>query len=206
MKVAAILYDCGAGPATDALVTEFARRLRRAGFKLAGAVQSNIAVADRSRCAIILEDLATGANTKASEDRGPLAQGCRLDAGALEDSVGLAAASLGPETDLVVVNRFGKRETEGHGFRHVIETAVLLGVPVLVALNRAHLEAWQAFVGDAPILLPPDVRALSDWCARMLTDRTAADAPLEGALERSECASLSHPNSAVTAIHPRIWD
>ena len=92
MKLAAVLYDGGAGPQTDELIAELARGLRCAGFKLAGAVQSNVAIAGRSRCDIILEDLASGRTTKTSQDHGPLARGCRLDAGALEESVGLAAS------------------------------------------------------------------------------------------------------------------
>ncbi|MFM9845871.1 MAG: DUF2478 domain-containing protein [Hyphomicrobiaceae bacterium] len=60
MKLAAVLYEKGEGVATDALLTGFALRLKRAGFKLAGAVQSNVSVANRSRCDITLEDLAIG--------------------------------------------------------------------------------------------------------------------------------------------------
>ena len=171
MKIAAVHYEAGAGPQTDALLTGLARRFKRAGLRLAGAVQSNPAVAGRSRCDIILEDVATGRTTKASDDRGPLAKGCRLDTGALEDSVGLAVSSLRSDSDLVVINRFGKREAEGQGFRPMIEQAVLLGVPVLVGLNRAHLEAWRVFIGEEPVLLPPELAAVSSWCATNIPNR-----------------------------------
>ena len=63
MQVAAILYDGGASAQTDALVVDIARRLKGAGFRLAGVVQSNVAIVGRSRCDIILEDLATGRTT-----------------------------------------------------------------------------------------------------------------------------------------------
>jgi nucleoside-triphosphatase THEP1 len=180
MKLATILYERGDGEAADSLLSAFALSLRQAGFKLARAVQSNDPIANRSRCDITLEDLATGQRIKASNDRGPLAKGCRLDESALEDSVGLAASALGPETDLVVINRFGKREAEGHGFRSMIETAVCLGVPVLVALNSAHLRDWTAFVGEEPVLLRPELEAVSGWCGRVLGDRASRDGALRG--------------------------
>src|SRR3990172_3482394 len=173
MKLAAVLYEMGEGAATDALLGSFALRLKRAGFKLAGAVQWNAPVANRSRCGITLEDLASGRRIAASDDRGSLAKGCRLDHSALEDSVGIALSSLGSETDLVVINRFGKHEAVGHGFRPMIEQAVLLGVPVLVGLNRARLGSWRAFVGEEPELLAPELEAVSSWCAAIVSDRGA---------------------------------
>jgi nucleoside-triphosphatase THEP1 len=175
MKIAAVLYDGGAGPQTDELIAELARGLRCAGFKLAGAVQSNVAIPGRSRCDIVLEDLATGRTTKTSQDHGPLARGCRLDSGALEESVGLASSSLGTETDLVIINRFGKQEAEGHGFRPMIEQAVLLGVPVIVGLNRTNLESWRAFVGGEAELLPPELCAVSSWCTANVSERSSGD-------------------------------
>lgn len=164
MKVAVVRYEAGSGPATDALLTELARRLKRAGYKLAGAVQSNTPAAGRNRCEMALEDLASGVCVKASEDRGPLARGCRLDAGALEEIAGLALASLGPEIDLVIINRFGKQEAAGHGLRPIIEGAVLGGKPVLVGVNNAYWSAWQAFAGDGAAVVPADHWMILNWC------------------------------------------
>ena len=171
MKLAAVLYDIGEGAAADALLTSLALRLRRAGFKLAGAVQSNVAVAGRRHSEIVLEDLASAGRVDVSQYRGPLARGCRLDERALEYCAGIAVSSLEPDTDLVVVNRFGKREAEGHGFRLMIEQAVVLGVPVLAGLSRAHLEAWRTFVGEEPVLLPPDMARVASWCVAKVSDR-----------------------------------
>lgn len=174
MKVAAILYELGEGLAADILLTDIAHQLRDAGWKLAGAVQYNSSAPRRSQCEMTLEDLATERRTKASEDRGPLARGCRLDAGALEDIVGLAVSSLSPDTQLVVINRFGKQEAEGHGFRPMIESAVLLDVPVLTAINRTHLESWRAFVGGEPLLLPPIRTEIERWCEATVLVATTA--------------------------------
>lgn len=180
MRLAAVLYESGGGAETDALLYALTLRVRRRGLRLAGAVQSNPTAAGRSRCDILLEDLATGRQVMASDDRGRLARGCRLDTGALEECVGLSLSALDKETDLVVVNRFGKRETEGHGFRQLIEEAVLLGVPALVGLNRAHLDSWQVFVGEEPVLLPPKPEAVARWCAANVAGLQRDDEACDG--------------------------
>jgi nucleoside-triphosphatase THEP1 len=175
MKIAAILYDGAESQRADALIAELATRLRAQGFCLAGAIQSNRAVPNRGRCDMMLEDLATGQLVKASQDRGALANGCRLDSSALEESVGLAASSLGRETDFVIINRFGKQEAEGRGFRGMIEQAVLLDVPIVVGLNRAHVDSWCHFVGDDPQLLPMDLDAVTDWCVSQFATCTCCN-------------------------------
>lgn len=164
MNIAAVLYDSSESKCADELMVALARRLMAAGFSLAGAVQSNLAVPNRGRCDILLEDLATGQIIKASQDRGSLASGCRLDSSALEESVGLATSSIGEDTDIIIVNRFGKQEAEGRGFRSMIEQAILLEIPVVTGLNRAHVDSWYSFVGDDPQLLPIDLDVVMDWC------------------------------------------
>ena len=163
MNIAAIVYEGDQGSTVDKLLASVSYCLRQAGWKLAGAVQSPAATRN-SRCEMTLEDLATGACIETTDTLGPSVSGCRLDTEALEDSVGLAASSLDPETKLVVVNRFGKRETEGHGFRDMIENAVSLDVPVLVGVKKIHLDAWTHFVGGEPLLLPTDVDDVLSWC------------------------------------------
>lgn len=177
MRVAAILYAADEGPAADTLLACLAQRLRERGWALAGAVQSNVSQSGQSRCDILLEDLASGRIVQASENRGPMASGCRLDSAALEDIVGLSAASLAPETALVIVNKFSKREAEGHGFRPLIEQAVVLDIPVLAAVKPAHLEAWTEFVGGAPTLLPLDEEAVERWCETAIGPAASYRAP-----------------------------
>ena len=172
MNVAAILYEGDQGELTDALLTDVAYQFRHAGVKLAGAVQSKSAPRP-NRCEMTLEDLATGQCIKTSDDRAPPEPGCRLDANALEDSVGLAASSLDPATELVIINRFGKRESDGNGFRPLIESAVFLQVPVLVGLKRVHFEAWRDFVGDDLVFLPQRREYILGWCAAAMSESAA---------------------------------
>ena len=170
MNIAAIVYQGDQGPTVDTLLATIAYDLRSTGWKLAGAVQSPGAPRN-SRCEMTLEDLATGACIEMSDELGPTASGCRLDTQALEDSVGLAASSLDPATRLVVINRFGKRETDGRGFRSMIESAVAMDVPVLVGVKQMHFDAWRRFVGDEPRVLPHDRDEILAWCEAASEER-----------------------------------
>jgi hypothetical protein len=52
-----------------------------------------------------------------SQDLGAGARGCQLDPGALERAVARVDMSLAEDApELLIVNKFGKREAEGHGF------------------------------------------------------------------------------------------
>ncbi|MFN4192073.1 MAG: DUF2478 domain-containing protein, partial [Tabrizicola sp.] len=99
---------------TDALIAAAAERLQAEGLRLAGTVQSNIERPDRRKCDMDLMILPDGPVIRISEDRGGLARGCTLDSGALEQSVAMVQQRL-PGADLLVVNKFGKREAEGKG-------------------------------------------------------------------------------------------
>lgn len=168
MRLAAVLYDAGNGQDVDALLGNLAGTLKCQGWRLAGAVQANEPRAGSCRCDMTLEDLASGRRIRASEDRGSLARGCRLDTYALEDAAGLAISSLAPGVDLVVINRFGKREAEGRGFRPLIEAAVDLDIPVVIGVNQAQCSAWQIFSGGVGRVLEPDAAAIHGWCMAAL--------------------------------------
>ncbi|MFA5948806.1 MAG: DUF2478 domain-containing protein [Hyphomicrobium sp.] len=163
MKLAAVIYQPGAGHAVDTLLCDAAVKLEAAGIKVAGAVQRNT-VGDGSCCQMLLEDIASKTAVDISLEP-PGRDSCRLNPAALEDAAGLVAASLGPDVNLMIVNRFGKQEISGQGFRGAIETAVAEGIPVIVALNAAHLERWRAFTENEAVELVPTLAAIMQWCA-----------------------------------------
>jgi hypothetical protein len=158
MRIATIVYEPGQSEAVDRLLIEVASRLKASGLKLAGSLQWNAG----AHCAMDLEDLATGRRLTASL---PAPQtSCRLDAAALEDAAGLAASSVGPGVDLVIVNRFGKEEVAGRGYRPIIAAAIANDLPVLTCLNRAHQESFDRFAGDNAEHLPADCEQVEAWC------------------------------------------
>jgi nucleoside-triphosphatase THEP1 len=144
--VIAIVYGDGAriAPTLDRVATYLAAQ----GCRLAGLVQRDIERVGRSRCDMILEDLATGETVAISQDRGEGARGCRLDVEALMNAVARTRRALATGPDVVIVNKFGKTECEGGGCRSLIAEAVEHDVPVLVAVPLGNLESWRRFAGD----------------------------------------------------------
>jgi hypothetical protein len=152
----------GAG---DPLLAMAAARLAAGGWRLAGAVQVNRDHAQPGRaCHMDLTVLGTGQTIRISADLGPLSQGCRLDAGALETAAGWVAATLDQAPRLLFVNKFGKQEAAGRGFRPLIGQAMAAGLPVVTAVSAGNMAAFQAFAGGMEQEIGASVEAVVGWC------------------------------------------
>lgn len=162
-RIVAITYTDGELAA--GVLRRLADALATAGARCAGFIQRDEPPpAGRVKCDMVLECLATGDRLKISEDRGPLARGCRLDADALSQSIVSTMAAIRGRPDVLVINKFGKTEAEGHGFRPLIGDAVELGIPVLIAVPWRNIESWRLFAGDLAVevaaeALCPEVEA-----------------------------------------------
>ncbi len=167
VKLAAVLGStAGEG---DRFLTKIARDLMARGLRVGGVVQSNPPQPDQSRCAMVLEELTTASKIQISQNLGKEARGCHLDTGALEHAATLVESSIACGLDILVLNKFGRREVEGGGFRQAIALAIEGDIPVLVGLNHGNIDAWQAFTGSEGTLLPFDASAVSAWIATQLT-------------------------------------
>ena len=153
----------------DLILADVAGRLEAAGWNLTGVVQINQdhPVPGRA-CHMDLAILQGNRRIRISQDLGALAQGCRLDPSALETAVGLVEGALDAEMAggprLLIVNKFGKQETEGRGFRPVIGRAMAMGLPVLVAVNSGNMAAFHVFAEGIGAALPADAEAVIGWC------------------------------------------
>jgi hypothetical protein len=147
----------------DLLLADVAARLAAEGWRLAGVVQVNAERPGR-RCDMELAVLG-GETVRISQCLGPLSRGCRLDPAGLEAAVGQVDAVLDAKApQLLIVNKFGKAEIGGRGFRPVIARALGDGVPVLLGVNRANLDGFAAFAEGFGTPLPEDAEAVLDWC------------------------------------------
>jgi len=157
---------------TDLLLFQLAHRLISDGLRVCGTVQINTERQREGPCDMDVRVLPDGPVLRISQNLGLGARGCRLDSAALESAVGLVAKSLQTGADLLIVNKFGKRESEGGGFRPVIAEALAAGVPVLVGLNTLNAAAFQSFAAGLAIELPAEPRALSRWIADCVIHKT----------------------------------
>jgi nucleoside-triphosphatase THEP1 len=167
MKIGYIVNRGLAG--TDPVITEAAERLVAIGHSAVGLVQSNAERGDGCRCDMDVKVLPSGEIFRISQDRGPGARGCRLDPSMLEAGVALVDRALEGAPDILILNKFGKHEAEGRGFRETIAEAVAREIPVLLGVNPLNLEAFLNFAGDLAEEVGPQAGAIAAWCAGVLT-------------------------------------
>ncbi|MBO9449353.1 DUF2478 domain-containing protein [Tropicibacter sp. R16_0] len=149
---------------TDRLLSAFAERLEAEGVSLAGVVQTNTECADSAKCDMDLRVLSgNGEVIRISQSLGEGSRGCRLDPAALEQSVGLVTAALEDQPRLLIVNKFGKHEADGRGFRPIIGEALARDIPVLVGVNGLNEDRFIAFSEGVAEKLPADLDAMSAW-------------------------------------------
>lgn len=161
--------------ATDRLLSDVVARLTADGLRILGALRAAGPGTAAGHCDSDLWLLPDGPVARITQDLGPGARACRMDAGALEEAVGLATARLAREgADLVVLSKFGLSEAEGRGFRSMIAEAVARGIPVLIGVSGTHRAAFERFAAGMAEELPPDAARVLGWC------RKAASAPKVG--------------------------
>lgn len=150
--------------ADDMILSSVADRLIAQGMRVYGAIQINRERRDGQRCDMDIRILPDGPEIRVSQSLGLGARGCRLDSGALETAVARVGASLGASADLLIVNKFGKQEAGGAGFRTLIGDAISRGVPVLTCVNALNQEAFDQYSAGFQVRLDARETALVDWC------------------------------------------
>ncbi|TPN35201.1 DUF2478 domain-containing protein [Mesorhizobium sp. B1-1-6] len=141
--ITAIVYSNGSQ--FEAFLQEFTSAMAEQGMQLAGLIQRSEPKPGRVKCDMYLRDLATGELHGISDDRGPQARGCVLNADRLLRACTAAEAELSNQTDLLVLCKFGKTEAEGGGFRTLIARALELSVPVLIGVPLINLSPFREF-------------------------------------------------------------
>lgn len=185
------MSDCSLPCATAALIgavkadrtadavpvfAELVEDLTSRGCRLGGVAQADARRDGRSRCDMKLRDLTTGEIVLISEDRGNEARGCRLSYAALNEACENVKHAIRNGVDLVIVNKFGKAESEGAGMREVIALALDHETPVLVCANPEHHGHLIEFCGELAATLPLEPAAIRSWLDAVLvvSDRCAA--------------------------------
>lgn len=158
-----IIADAGGG--ADRCLADLAHRLAAAGIPVAGVIQTNTERGDGQPDDMDLRIIGTGRVIRISQALGPGSTGCRLNAASLEEAAGLVDAALdGGAPRVLLLNRFGRQEAEGRGFRPLIGRAMGEGVAVLMAVGADYLAAFADFAGGMAERLPTDAERLLDRC------------------------------------------
>jgi nucleoside-triphosphatase THEP1 len=152
--LAALVYDEHQDP--DSVLRDFAADLNARGFRAVGMVQAG-QCADSSLSAVLVH---SGERLLLAQDFDPAAKGCRLDIDRLQSAAARIANAIESGADLVVINRFGKRERDGKGLSYLIERALNADIPVLIAVANHRFADWVKFARGMSVKLACDRRAL----------------------------------------------
>lgn len=170
--VAALVYDDHQDP--DTVLRDFAADLNAQGFRAVGMVQAG-QCADSSLSAVLVD---TGEKLLLAKDPDPNASGCQLDIDRLQNAGARIADALESGADLLIINRFGKRERDGKGLAYLIERARNADIPVVIAVSGHRYQDWIDFSGGTSEKLACDRSALDMWW-RNVSARTRSGANWE---------------------------
>lgn len=175
MKLASLQAE---GGETNRLLAGLARAAQARGLRVIGTVQVNTdnpgSGPGSGRCDMDVTVLPGGPVLRISQDLGTGSRGCRLDPAALEEAVARTEIALAAGADLMIVNKFGKHEAEGRGFRALIGAALAEGVPVVVGLNGLNAAAFAEFGAGLARRLEATPEALESWLEEGKDDGHAA--------------------------------
>lgn len=153
---------------TDRAMAQLRDRLARQGVRLSGVIQHHT-VTPSSRPQMWLTGACGGFSTQISQDLGPGATGCRLDADALERAVAHVTGTLA-QADILFVNRFGTHEAMGRGFAPLMAQAVESGQTVIIAVAPDKRDAFENFSGQYAAWVTP--AQLAHWGPLHLARKT----------------------------------
>jgi hypothetical protein len=161
-KIAAIpLSDSGD---IDSLLARVAGKYLGAGYRVCGFIQSE-EKPEPERDGNLYLNVIDGHNAiQISQELGRCASGCRADTMALANANALIEQALDNDVDLLVLNRFGRCESEGGGLRSVIEKACMKEIPVLIPVRPKYLDQWHAFAADLAHPIAEDYADICSWC------------------------------------------
>jgi hypothetical protein len=184
---------------TDDLLETVVRALQEEGSIVAGFIQRKGRMELSGHAEMLLEEISSGRRLCISQPLGKDSRGCRLNPQAVADIAGPLLGAIESKPDLLVLNRFGKGESEGQGFRSVLEKAFLLGIPVLTSVKQTYADAWEAFAGDCSTSLRPSLDSVLGWGRAVVAQSSTGPkrAMLEGS-KQSETGVFASPLSKMT--------
>ena len=115
-------------------------------------------------CACLnIVDIRTGKAERITQNRGRESLGCKLDPRGLAAISHCITDAIDSNVDLIIINKFGRAESEGDGLLSCIADAVSAGVPILTTVREPYVAAWSAYHGGLAVEIPPRIEAILDW-------------------------------------------
>jgi Protein of unknown function (DUF2478) len=160
-RLAAIVFERDEAP--DEALIAFVSGAMASGARIAGLVQER---ADDDLCDlhdVRVRDLTSGEVLPIMQDLGSGSTGCAVDPAAIAAAARLLGRALATNPDLLIVNRFGRLESEGGGMLEEIGRAFSEGVATIVCVPARYRDAWDAFAAGLDAQLPAEREAIETW-------------------------------------------
>jgi hypothetical protein len=173
--LAALVYEHDEDP--DRILRDFASDLNRRCYRAVGLVQLGHDRPDTRQLSALL--VHTGEKLSLFHDLRNWATGCRMDVNQLLQAAGQIADEIDQGADVVIVNRFGQQEREGKGLAYLIERALSVDIPVVIAVSSHRFADWIKFVDGMSVKLHCNRDSLDAWW-NALSSRNADPMRLSG--------------------------
>lgn len=161
-KLAAIHYERDFD--INAILRTVVNRLQERGLSVGGVLQEAEFRGDGCCAHLNIVDIRTGRTERITQDRGRESRGCKLDPRGLAAISHCITDAIDAGVNLVIVNKYGRAESEGDGLLSCIEDAISAGVPVLTSVREPYTAPWHLYHGGLAAALPPKIDAVLRWC------------------------------------------
>lgn len=139
------------------------KRLQGKGVIVGGVLQESEFRTNGCCAQLNIVDIRTGKTERITQDRGPESRGCKLDPRGLAAISHCITDAIDVGVDLVIINKYGRAESEGDGLLSCIADATSAGVPILTSVREPYLAAWRSYHGGLAIELPPEIDTILQW-------------------------------------------
>lgn len=172
--------------ATDIKLAALIKRLLDNGHTIDGVLQKPVEE-NATGCNARLYRIGFNGQYNISQQLGAGSSSCNLDTAVLEQAAFDITNTITSDTELVVVNRFGKREAQGGGFRSVFERALELDVPVLTVVQQQWVSTWMDYGGSSVTLLNDNDTDMAQWVHHKLLRVRPEPTPTSAIASIAQC-------------------
>ncbi|WP_039019806.1 DUF2478 domain-containing protein [Halocynthiibacter namhaensis] len=147
----------------DLLLSDVAHQLEADGKRCMGIVQINSYRDNCHRCDMDVQVLSGGPKIRISQDLGNDSHGCRLNPDAMAQAIAGVEQRMQDGFDVFLLNKFGRQESEGKGFRELLGDAAAAGASILVGTNGLNESSFIEFSGGEAEFIAPNKTAILSW-------------------------------------------
>ncbi len=137
--------------------------LQEKGVMVGGVLQESEFRSNKCCTQLNIVDIRTGKTERITQDRGRESRGCKLDQRGLAAISHCITDAIDADVDLVIINKYGRAESEGDGLLSCIADAISAGGPILTTVREPYIAAWNLYHGGLAIELPPKIDAILQW-------------------------------------------